>query len=154
MKKMVLIFFMVLIFSFYAASSSNNMGNRKQEIAKEIWALEEAYISYFSAANHKAILLMYHEQFLGWPDEEKQPAWKKDVVRYLKERYPEPIPVSFKIDRQGITILDDIAINHYLLTLIWKDKEGKEQKSTSRLTHTWIKTKKNWKILGGMSNRL
>ena len=96
---------------------------------------------------------MYHKQFLGWPDEEQHPSDKKAAVRYLKERFPEPSTLTFKIDRQGITILNNIAINHYLLSIIGKDKDGKEQKLSSRLTHTWIKDGSKWRILGGMSNK-
>jgi ketosteroid isomerase-like protein len=153
MKKMNIVFLTILMSSFLFLFPADKKGNKNQESEKEIWALEEAYISYFIDANHRAILSMYHDRFLGWPDQEKQPADKKAARRYLEERYPKPVHMTYKIDRQGITFLNNIAINHYLLYITWKDKSGNEQKRISRLTHTWIKTGKQWKILGGMSNK-
>ena len=123
------------------------------EVEEEIWTLEEDYISYFRDANHKAILSLYHPQFLGWPDSESHPAGKKRAEKYLEENYLEPIQVVFQIRREGIRILGNIAITHYLLISNWVDKDGIEQKSESRLTHTWIKENSQWKIFGGMSNR-
>lgn len=153
MKKTIVILLAILVVSFLSLFPADKKGNKNQEIEKEIWALEEAYISYFIAANHKAILSMYHDRFLGWPDEEKQPSDKKDARRYLEERYPKPVSWTYKIDRKGITILENIAISHYLLSFTGKDKNGNEQTGVSRLTHTWLKTGKQWKILGGMSNK-
>jgi hypothetical protein len=152
MKKMNIIFLVILMSSFLFLFPVNEKGNKNQEIEKEIWALEEAYISYLFAANHRAMLSMYHDRFLGWPDEVKQPVDKKAISRYLEERYPKPVQVTYKIDRQGITLLNNIVLNHYLVYITWKDESGNEQKGVSRLTHTWIKTGKQWKILGGMSN--
>ena len=124
-------------------------GNKVEE---EIWSLEEDYISNFSEANHKAILSFYHSQFLGWPDSELHPAGKKRAAKYLEENYPEPIQVNFQISREDIRILEDIAITHYLVISSWVDEDGIEQKSESRITHTWLKEDSQWKILGGMSN--
>ncbi len=73
-------------------------------------------------------------------------------MKYLEENYPEPIQVVFQISRKDIRILGDIAITHYLLISSWVDEDGIEQKSESRITHTWIKEDSQWKILGGMSN--
>ena len=123
------------------------------KVEEEIWSLEEDYISYFSEANHKAILSLYHSEFLGWPDSETHPAGKKRAEKYLEENYPEPIEVIFQIKREGIRVIGNVAITHYLLISSWVDKGGIEQKRESRLTHTWIKEDSQWKIFGGMSNR-
>ena len=123
------------------------------KVEEEIWSLEEEYISYFSKADHDAILSLYHTQFLGWPDTELHPAGKTRAAEYLEEKYPEPAQSSFKIKREGIRILEGVVITHYLLILSWVDDEGVEQTRESRLTHTWIKENSYWRILGGMSNR-
>jgi ketosteroid isomerase-like protein len=138
---------------FFAAGFALCIHGGELKAEKEIWALEEIYISSFVSADHTTILSMYHERFLGWPDEESKPAGKGEAARYLKERFPEPSPLTFQIDRQGMTILGKIVINHYLLTLILEDGDGNKKEQTSRMTHTWIKTDKGWQILGGMSNR-
>jgi len=126
--------------------------NTGDKVKGEIWSFEEDYISYFREANHKAILSFYHSQFLGWPNSELHPAGKKRAEKFLEENYPEPIQLVFQIKREGIRILGNTAITHYLLISSWVDEEELKQKSESRITHTWIKENSQWKILGGMSN--
>ena len=153
---MNLIFSLVLLFFFIiplsAQDEEKQVNNAWDNVEEEIWSLEEDYISYFSAANHKAILSLYHSQFLGWPDSEMHPAGKKRAEKYLEEKYPEPVQVVLKISREGIRIIGNIAITHYLVISSWVDKDGVEQKSESSITHTWIKEDSQWKIFGGMSN--
>ncbi len=154
---MKLIFSLSLLFFFltplFAQDEEIEVNNKGDNVEEEIWSLEEDYISYFGDANHKAILALYHSQFLGWPDPELHPAGKERAKKYLEEKYSEPNQVVSQISREGIRILGNIAITHYLLLLSWIDDEGIEQTRESRLTHTWIKEDSQWKIFGGMSNR-
>jgi ketosteroid isomerase-like protein len=152
MKRKKIIFLVILMSSFLFLFPVNEKGEKNQEIEKEIWALEEAYVSYYFAANHRAILSMFHDQFLGWPEGVRQPVDKKAISKYLEVRYPKPRQMTYKMDRQGITFLNNIALNYYLLYITLKDERGNELKVVTRMTHTWIKTGKQWKILGGMSN--
>ena len=153
---MNLILFLVLLFFFITPLSAQDeekqVNNKWDKVEEEIWFLEEDYISYFKEANHQAILSFYHSQFLGWPDSELHPAGKKRAAKFLEENYPEPIQVVSKISREGIRILENLAITHYLVISFWVDEDGVEQKSETRITHTWIKEDSSWKILGGMSN--
>ena len=152
---MKLILYLLLFFftPLFAQDEEKQVNNKWNNVEEEIWSLEEDYISYFGDANHKAILSLYHSQFLGWPDSELHPADKKRAKIYLEEKYSEPNQVVSQISREGIRILENIAIAHYSLISNWVDKDGIEQKSESRLTHTWIKENSQWKIFGGMSNR-
>ena len=122
------------------------------KIEDEIWFLEEDYISFFREANHKAILSLYHSQFLGWPDSELHPAGKKRAIKFLEENYPEPTQAVFNIKKEAIRVLEGVVITHYLLILSWINDEGVDQTSETRITHTWIKENSQWKIFGGMSN--
>jgi hypothetical protein len=65
--------------------------NGLSEIEREVWALEEAYISAFKNARHNEIASMLHRDFLGWPRESERPSEKSDVARFLKENYPQPL---------------------------------------------------------------
>ena len=153
---MNLILFLVLLFFFITPLSAQDeekqVNNKWDKVEEEIWFLEEDYISYFKEANHQAILSFYHSQFLGWPDSELHPAGKKRAAKFLEENYPEPIQVDSRISREGIRIIGNIAITHYLVIFSWIDEDGIVQKSETRITHTWIKEDSLWKILGGMSN--
>lgn len=152
---MKLIFCLLLFFftPLFAQDEEKQVNIKWNNLEEEIWSLEEDYISYFGDANHRAILSLYHSQFLGWPNSELHPADKNRAKKYLEEKYFEPNQVVSQINREGIRILENIAITHYLLTLSWIDDEGIEQTRESRLTHTWIKEDSQWKIFGGMSNR-
>ena len=154
---MKLIFSLSLLFFFITPLSAQDeerqVNNKWDKVEEEIWSLEEDYISYFREANHKEILSFYHSQFLGWPDSESHPAGKKRARKYLEEKHPKPIQVVSQINREGIRILGNIVITHYLLISTWLDEDGIEQKSETRITHTWIKEDSQWKIFGGMSNR-
>jgi len=153
---MNLFFSLSLLFFFITPLSAQDgekqVNNKWDKAEEEIWSLEEIYMSYFRDANHEAILSIWHPQILAWPDSEPHPAGKKRAVKFLEDNYPDPIEVAFQIKREGIRILGNIAITHYLLISSWIDEDGIEQKSESRITHTWINENSKWRILGGMSN--
>ena len=149
---LTLFFFFTTPFSAQDKEKPDN--NKWDNVEEEIWSLEEDYISYFSKANHEAILSLYHSRFLGWPDLRNHPVGKNSAAKFLKENYPEPTQSAFKIKREGIRVVNDVVITHYLLKISWVDDNGVEQTSKSRLTHTWVKEDSHWKIFGGMSNRI
>ncbi|GBD88360.1 calcium/calmodulin dependent protein kinase II Association [bacterium BMS3Abin03] len=155
---MTKIIFSLALFIFFvtplsAQDKEKTVNNKWENVEKEIWSLEENYISNFFKADHEAILSNYHSQFLGWPDSQEHPIGKETADKFLKENYPEPSETNFKIKREGIRVVDNVVITHYLLKISWIDNEGIEKTRESRLTHTWIKEDAQWKILGGMSNR-
>ena len=153
MKLILSLSLLIFLITPLCAQDEKMKDIKLDKVEEEIWSLEEEYISYFSKADHDAILSVYHTQFLGWPDTELHPAGKTRAAEYLEEKYPEPAQSSFKIKREGIRIVEGVVITHYLLILSWVDDEGVEQTRESRLTHTWIKENSYWRILGGMSNR-
>jgi len=119
-----------------------------QEAAEaEIWALEQAYWEYNRDAKYEQIIATWHDQFLGWPEGEPRPVDKQTGARYVRKSYAEPASYSFEIEPAGIRVLGDVVVNHYTVRLSFKD--GK--KRSMRITHTWIREKSGWKVLGGMS---
>ena len=153
---MKLIISLSLLFFFitplHAQDEERQDINNGDNVEEEIWSLEEDYISYFGEANHDAILSLYHSQFLGWPDSRNHPLGKISAAKFLGNNYPDPTQSVFKINREGIRIVNGVVITHYLLNVSWIDDVGAEQIRESRLTHTWVKEDSQWKILGGMSN--
>jgi ketosteroid isomerase-like protein len=157
MRSIILIILTLLLFFITPLSAQDKekpVNNKWENVEDEIWSLEEDYISNFSKANHDAILSNYHSQFLGWPDSRNHPVDKNMAAKFLKENYPEPSETNFKIEREGIRVVDNVVITHYLLKVSWIDDDGIKQTRQSRLTHTWVKEDSHWKILGGMSNRV
>lgn len=153
MKKNIFLWFWLLIVIPLSAQDKEIQTDIWNEAEEEVWALEEDYISYFGEADHEAILSLYHSQFLGWPHSELHPAGKKRAAEFLRENYSGSAKVNFKISREGIKVIGDVVITHYLVFSSWLDENGMEQKSKSRITHTWIKENSQWKILGGMSSQ-
>ena len=45
----------------------------------------------------------------------------------------------------------DVAFTCYWVTFMWLDKNGNGATHTSRITHAWLKTGDDWRIIGGMS---
>jgi ketosteroid isomerase-like protein len=123
------------------------------EVEDKIWALEEEYISAFKSADHDKILDFYHQDFLGWPDSQAQPAGKSEAKNFLKKHYPQPISGSFEIDRAGIRVFGNVVMTQYILNVSMRDENGVEHTTATRITHTWLKEGTRWWILGGMSNQ-
>jgi ketosteroid isomerase-like protein len=121
------------------------------EVEQEIWALEEIYMTAFEEADHEVILDLLHDRFLGWPRESELPTEKSESAKFLKENYPEPLELSFEINRAGIRVSGDVAITHYTVMIGRKDGLGAGPTHTVRITHTWIREGSGWRILGGMS---
>ncbi len=122
------------------------------EVEQEIWALEEAYMSAFENAKHSEIVELLHRDFLGWPRELESPSDRSEASRFLKDNFPEPLQLSFELDRAGIRVSGDAAITHYIVRISEKGGFGERQVQAVRITHTWIRDGADWKILGGMSS--
>jgi hypothetical protein len=127
---------------------SKPTGTNQKTAEAEIWTLEQAYWEFNRDAKHEQIIDTWHDRFLGWPDGEPRPIDKEEGARYVRESYAKPASYSFEIERTGIRILGDVAVNHYAVHLKWKD--GK--KRSMRITHTWVREETGWKVLGGMSD--
>lgn len=147
----VLVILMIVDFGWPMLPAAENGGG--SEVKDKIWALEEEYISAFKNADHDKILAFYHQDFLGWPDSQDRPAGRNEAEKFLKKHYAQPMPGSFQIDRAGIRIFGDVVITQYVLNVSAKDANGVEHINVTRITHTWLKEKSRWLILGGMSNQ-
>lgn len=120
---------------------------------EEIWALEEAYWNANRAADHERIAAAWHEEFLGWPDAEPRPIERGEGERFIRRGYARPGAFDFEIERAGIRVLGGVAVVHYAVHLAARDEEGRETRTTLRITHTLVREEGAWRILGGMSSR-
>ncbi|MFA5339385.1 MAG: DUF4440 domain-containing protein [Candidatus Omnitrophota bacterium] len=65
----------------------------------------------------------------------------------MKQLVPAPTSCTFKIEREGIRLLGDVALTQYIIHV----NTGVAKTQSSRITHTWAKEDNHWKLLGGMS---
>ena len=132
--------------------NSQTPGQEWSETEQEIWNNEKSYIESRMKEDIESMAEMWHENFLGWPSWAKQPVRKEFGVESIKKRLSQPKLVSFELKPAAIEIFGDVAIVHYFVIGVWQDAQGKEAKSITRITHTWMKQDGKWKIIGGMSS--
>lgn len=120
-------------------------------LEEEIWAQEEAYFANFYKADYEALLALVHSQFLGWPGTEPKPINKDGSARFMKELITKPTSCTFKIEREGIRVLGEVALTQYIIHVNCNDA-ARAKTQSSRITHTWVKESNHWKLLGGMSH--
>ena len=142
-----------VIISYPQLFSAATYTDRNNDIVKEeIWALEEAYFTNLYKANYDEALAVVHNQFLGWPHMLSQPIDKEESACFMKKLFPKPTSCTLKIEREGIRVLNDVALTEYTLNVSYTDSStGIVKTQSSLITHTWTKEDTNWKLLGGIS---
>ena len=120
-----------IIIALIALASSNisySSSQTNKTAEQEIWELEKIYSANHMGANHAGILSMYHKDFIGWPDEEPKPARKSGMPDYLRRVVSEPSNGEFEIERNGIQVIDDVAIDHCTVHLSYVNEVGEKVK--------------------------
>jgi hypothetical protein len=121
-------------------------------VEEKIWSMEEAYFSNLYKANYDGVLLLVHDQFIGWPGGLSQPIGREESARFMKQLIPKPTNCTIRIERAGCRVAGTTALTQYTLFVNCKDTAGGMKTSSSRITHTWVKEGARWKLLGGMSS--
>jgi len=97
-------------------------------------------------------MTLWHASVVGWPSMYSAPAGKDHISDWLTDRAQKGFTIkSYDLEPLAIKVTDKVAVVHYRVKYSWRDKEGKETLARSRLTHTWIKTRDGWQIIGGRS---
>jgi hypothetical protein len=114
-----------------------------EDVSELLWKYEEEYIQAHRDADHEKVLSFWDESFLGWPSRLDAVTGKDGGEDYLSKFFAEPDERDFRIERQGVRVIGDIAILHYRIYV------GED---TGRITHTWIQRDSRWYMLGGMDS--
>jgi ketosteroid isomerase-like protein len=118
---------------------------------KEIWSLEKAYWEYVKSNDLDKYRALWHEDFVGWPSVSPEPTRKDHITDWITANTSKGRKLtSYAIEELAVQITGDVAIDHYRVKSVWGTNEGADV-STTRITHTWIRVKDTWQILGGMS---
>ena len=138
-------FVVVLAAAGFAQSAANDEA--------QIWSLEKAYWEYAKTNDLEKYRALWHEDFLGWPFVSSAPVRKDHITDWITANTSEGIKLqSYSIEQLAIQVTGDIAINHYRIKANWASSEGAEARTDAlRITHTWIRTRGTWQIIGGMS---
>ena len=134
------------------AHSATTEGSKgRSTVNEEIWALEEAYFGNLYKADYDGVLALVHRQFLAWPGAVPQPIDREASARFMKQLIPKPTSCTVKIERAGIQVRGAVALTQYTVHVSCADADDVAKIQSSRITHTWVKERGSWKLLGGMS---
>ena len=128
-----------------------------QDAAKDetqVWQLEKAYWEYVKANDLEKYRALWHENFLGWPFISSAPVQKDHIIDWITANTSKGITLqSYSIEQLAVQVTGDVAVNYYRINTTWANSTGAQVRSDRlRITHTWIRTRGTWQIIGGMSS--
>lgn len=145
----LMIILLASLASAFSQTTTNTLSANFSRAEQAAWNQEEAYWRYLKTKDYDSYLKLWDERFAGWPAPLPAPAHKEDL-RKLNNRNV----VDYKIEPLSVRQYgSSIVITFYRATYRSIPKGGGEEMIVSRLTHTWMKEKGGWHIIGGMSSR-
>lgn len=117
-----------------------------------LWKLERAYWQYVQDNDLSAYSNLWHKDFLGWPSVSAVPVHKNHITDWITAQTSKGLVFKTgEFKPAAIQVTGDVATVYYWITLQWRDKDGRGEARTLRITHAWLKTGNDWQIIGGMS---
>jgi len=144
----------VAMFVLAASSAISNAETKAQasEDEQAVWRLERSYWGYVQDNDLTAYRGLWHKDFLGWPSVSASPVGKDHITDWITSQTSKGLVFrSMEFKPAGIHFTGNMAVAYYRITTKWQDKDGKGDARTLRITHTWLKDGKDWRIIGGMS---
>ena len=144
---------MLRIISLCLVLIATAVGQNSTANEKQIWNLENAYWEYVKANDLEKYRGLWHDDFVGWPLISSAPVRKDHITDWMTANTSKGMKLqSYSLEQLAIKITGDIAIDHYRIKMNWANKDGTNLRTdTLRITHTWIRTRDTWQIIGGMS---
>jgi ketosteroid isomerase-like protein len=144
---------MLKTISILLALTAAAFGQDSAKDEAQVWNLEKAYWEYVKASDLEKYRALWHEDFLGWPYISSAPTRKDHITDWITGNTSKGMNLqSYSIEQLAIRVTGDIVINHYRIKMNWATSETANVRTdTLRITHTWIRTRGTWQILGGMS---
>jgi ketosteroid isomerase-like protein len=133
-------------------SSAGKFSSQTPENEQTVWNLEHDYWRYVQDNDLPAYRSLWHKCFLGWPSVSPAPLRKDHITDWITTQTSKGL--AFKpgeLKPAAIQLTGDIAVVCYRMTYELLDKDGKGRTFTIRVTHTWLRDGKDWRIIGGMS---
>ncbi len=137
--------FSLLLF-FVNPSIAQDLSPRQSEV----WQMEETYWKDLQTVNYTHYMTLWHEDFLGWPYFSPHPVNKDGIADSLPARMSGV--VSYEFLEKAVRVTGEVGITQYAVKYTVATPGGQAETRVSRITHTWLKTKNTWQIIGGMSS--
>ena len=117
-----------------------------------IWSRERAYWRYVEHNDLALYSDLWHENFLGWPAISSAPVRKDHITDWITSATSKGLAFKLGEFKPGaIQVSGDVAFACYWIAFRWVDTRGTGEAHTLRITHAWLRTGKDWRIIGGMS---
>jgi ketosteroid isomerase-like protein len=136
----------------HAPSSQGASPSQASGDEQTLWNLEHAYWRYVENNDLPAYSDLWHKDFLGWPSVSSAPVRKDHITDWITSQTSKGLAFKFvEFKPAAIQVTGDVASACYWITFRWKDKNGNGAAHTIRITHAWLRTRKDWRIISGMS---
>ena len=142
----------LLIIAGVILASDVAISSQASKDEQTIWELERAYWRYVQENDLSAYSGLWHKDFLGWPSVSAVPVHKDHITDWITSQTSTGL--AFKTGEfkpAAIQVTEDIAVACYWITFKWLDKDDNGAANTMRITHAWLRTGNDWRIIGGMS---
>ncbi|MBM3759260.1 MAG: nuclear transport factor 2 family protein [Acidobacteria bacterium] len=117
-----------------------------------VWAQEENYWKYLKAGDVTKYLELWDEGFRGWPCALMEPAGKGAVGKMVEDVRDGKLKVNYQLKYQGAAQYEGLVVVHYGVEQTL-ERGGQATPMRIKITHTWKRIGKQWKIVGGMCGR-
>jgi ketosteroid isomerase-like protein len=119
---------------------------------RALWKLEQDYWRYVQKNDLAAYSTLWHERFLGWPSVSPVPVHKDHITNWITAQTSKGLKfISVDFKPAAIQVTGDLAVTCYWQMFRWVDKDGNGAPHGTRIMHTWLRSGKDWQIIGGMS---
>jgi hypothetical protein len=135
-----------------ASTISCEEPTQSQSAEQAVWKLEHSYWDYVRDNNLAAYSGLWDEHFLGWPAQAAGPVGKDHITGWITSQTAKGLVFKFvEFKPARIQVTGNIVEACYWITFQWLDKDGKGDLHTLRITHTWLRDGRDWRIIAGMS---
>ena len=145
---------MLRTITLFLALTASAFGQTSPKGEAQIWQLEKAYWEYVKANDLDKYRALWDENFVGWPFVSPAPVRKDHITDWITANTSKGVTLqSYSIEQLAIQTKADIAVDYYRINMTWANRAGGETRTDKiRVTHTWIRTRGTWQIIGGMSS--
>ena len=120
---------------------------------KAVWQLEEDYWRFVSAGDVDSYVKLWHDDFVGWPCFELNPARKGDIGKWVRDIRDNRWKLAYQLKPLEMQAFgDDIVVVHYAAEYVYDYGDGTRSGAGlwRKFTHTWMNVEGHWQIIGGM----
>ncbi len=119
-------------------------------LKRKLCDLEQTYWKNLTQGNIEGMRELWHERFVGWPAHSDNPVTYDQASESLRRLFEDQMVTSCVLRPCAFELHGEIAIVHYRVDARIS-RQGKQEDSSIRMTHTWLCEEGEWRIIGGMS---